>query len=167
MLNDIQSGFSIIADSEYSYRQKVGKYGYISDLLTYFKSEYSTVQVSSLRGHNKQIVRDLTVGNYLHRLAGLGNSRRKVRLEFDREKGIHIDNTYMKDGFVNVLASVYQIFESCKQTSDGKVCYSDVTKKTFVFKSDFTKNTLGNTYIDSIKVSETYSMEYYKNEVIY
>lgn len=159
-IKDVEGLFSMIADSKYDYRSKVGAYGLIDNTIELFQyGKNSIIETSSL---HRSRINKRQVNNYLHSLARMSRKSNNVSVKLEFGDEIHIDDIIRAGNNLTLNASVFQLFESCKDSGDGIKCYSDVTKKTFIVKI----KKIGGEYrllVNSLRVKDTMTVESYQN----
>lgn len=152
LIEDVEGKFSRIASSTYPYDSKIGTYGLISDTVDLFRyGKTSVIETSSL---SRSSLRKHEVYNYLHTLARMSQKKNNISVKIEFGKKFYAKNIYKKDNDIGIDVDVYQLFENCYNSGDGKRCYSDITKKTFGVKVERD----GSSYrvmIDSLRVKET------------
>jgi len=148
LIKEVQVSFTQVASHQYSFDQKVMENGLIEQTIeSYFASKNVPIEVSNTNGTSVK----RTVYNYLQRIANFSRNGTYETIQLRFGKDIHFDRIYTENGDIVINAEALQLFEGCSNGYEGRSCYTDITKKTFVVRMT---NGLG--YVSAIKVIETF-----------
>ena len=152
ILEDVKHKFNRIADSDVSYRYKVGSSGLINDTLSLFtKGKWAEIETSSIY---RSSIDKTYLDNYLERLANMSQKSKNISVKLDFGEKMFFKDIRRTANAINVDVDIFQFFRKCKDIGDGVSCYSDITEKTFALNI---RKKRGKYFfsIDSIRVKDT------------
>jgi hypothetical protein len=152
ILEEVKHKFTRIADSDVTYRYKVGSSGLINDTLSIFtKGKWATIQTSSI---HRSSINTTYLDNYLEKLAYMSQDSKNISVSLDFGEKMFFKDIRRTANAINVDVDIFQFFRKCKDIGDGVSCYSDITEKTFALNI---RKKRGNYFfsIDSVRVKDT------------
>ena len=152
ILEEVKHKFTRIADSDITYRYKVGSSGLINDTLSIFtKGKWAEIQISSV---NRSAINKVYLDNYLHNLANMSQKYKNISVNLEFGEKMFFRDVKRIANKIKIDVDIFQFFRKCKDTGDGISCYSDITEKTIALNI---RKKRGEYYfsIDNIRVKAT------------